>query len=545
MKLTSNEYGPLVRSDINAFIERSFYELNRTTPFLPSWHIAKIAAELEACRRGETKRLIINVPPRSLKSLCASIAFPAWLLGHDPSAQIIAASYGQELANKLSSDCRTLLASSFYQELFSTRLSPQRQALQEFSTTKNGFRMATSVGGTLTGRGANFIIVDDPLKPDEALSDTQRKACNDWFDHSLYSRLNNKKDGCIILIMQRLHEDDLVGHVMDIEPWKVIRFPAIAEENETHVIQTPYGTRRFERRAGEALHPEREPLEILNHLRDALGEYNFSSQYQQAPVPLGGGLVKAEWFKTYIAADTPEKFEMIFQSWDTANKATELSDYSVCTTWGVKEKHLYLLQVFRKRIGYPELKRAVLEQADVFRPQTILIEDRASGTQLIQELVGEGMHAIKSYEPAMDKIMRMNWVTGMIENGFVHLPDKASWLGEYIHELITFPRGKNDDQCDSTSQALDWFKNNSAYDGFGLIEYLKREEERKRTGQQAAKIPQSRLCSVCNSIMSQRIPGGLRCAQCGAQWPSPGSQPRVQHLNRTDVLNSLKVPYGG
>lgn len=270
MKLNSNEYRAMLRSDFNAFTERSFYELNPTTPFLPNWHLQVIAAELEACRRGETKRLIISVPPRSLKSLCASVAFPAWLLGHDSSAQIICASYGQELANKLSSDCRNLLASSFYQDLFSTRLSTQRQALQEFTTTRNGFRMATSVGGVLTGRGANFIIVDDALKPDEALSDTQRKACNDWFDHTLYSRLNSKKDGIIILIMQRLHEGDLVGHVMDIEPWKVIRFPAIAEENEIHVIQTPYGTRRFERRAGEALHAEREPLEILAHLREAL-----------------------------------------------------------------------------------------------------------------------------------------------------------------------------------------------------------------------------------------------------------------------------------
>jgi predicted phage terminase large subunit-like protein len=458
MKLTPNEYRAMLRSDFNAFIERSFYELNPATPFLPNWHIEKIAAELEACRRGETKRLIVNVPPRSLKSHCASVTFPAWLLGHDSSAQIIVASYGQELANKLSSDCRSLFASSFYQELFSTRLSTQRQALQEFSTTKNGFRMATSVGGVLTGRGADFIIVDDPLKPDEALSDTQRKACNEWFDHTLYSRLNNKKDGCIIIIMQRLHEDDLVGHLLDVGTWKVIRFPAIAEEDEIHDIETPYGPRRFQRRAGEALHPEREPLEILNHLREALGPFNFSGQYQQVPAPLGGGLVEAAWFKTYTTADVPKKFEMILQSWDTANKPTELSDYSVCTTWGLKEKHLYLLQVIRKRFGYPELKRAVREQAELFDPQTILIEDRASGTQLIQELVGEGMYAIKSYEPAMDKIMRLHSVTSTIENGFVHLPDKACWLSEYINELIIFPNGKNDDQADSTSQALDWFK---------------------------------------------------------------------------------------
>ena len=458
MKLTPNEYRAMLRSDFNAFIERSFYELNPTTPFLSNWHLEVIASELEACRRGETKRLIINVPPRSLKSHCASVAFPAWLLGHNPSAQIIVASYAQELANKLSSDCRTLFASSFYRDLFSAQLSTQRQALQELTTTRNGFRMATSVGGVLTGRGADFIIIDDPLKPDEALSDSQRKTCNDWFDHTLYSRLNSKRDGCIILIMQRLNENDLVGHVLGLEPWKVIRFPAIAEEDETHAIETPYGIHRFERRAGEALHPEREPLDVLNHIREALGEYNFAGQYLQAPSPLGGGLVKAEWFKTYTAAEEPQKFEMILQSWDTANKPTELSDYSVCTTWAIREKHIYLLNVCRKRLGYPELKRTVREQAEVFGPQTILIEDRASGTQLIQELISEGLYAVKKYEPTHDKITRMNYVSNMIENGLVHLPEKSCWLAEYIHELTAFPRGKNDDQADSTSQALDWFK---------------------------------------------------------------------------------------
>ena len=246
------------------------------------------------------------------------------------------------------------------------------------------------------------------------------------------------------------------------------------------MIETPYGTRRFERRAGEALHPDREPLEVLNHLREALGEYNFAAQYQQSPAPLGGGLVKAEWFKTYGAADVPEKFEMIFQSWDSANKPTELSDYSVCTTWGVKEKHVFLLHVFRKRLGYPELKRAVREQALAFSPQTILIEDKASGTQLIQELVSEGMHEIKKYEPSMDKIMRMNSVTTTIENGFAHLPDKAAWLGEYLHELTSFPKGKYDDQADSTSQGLDWFKQQGMTPVYGLLDYFRREAEKIR-----------------------------------------------------------------
>lgn len=487
MKLTPRDYRALLRRDLHAFTERCFYELNPTATFLPNWHIEVVASALEACRRGEIRRLIINQPPRSLKSQCASVAFVAFLLGHDPSAQIICASYGQELANKHAMDCRTILASSWYQALFPhTRLSSERQAVQEFMTTRQGFRLSTSIGGVLTGRGADFIIIDDPLKPDEALSDTLRNAVNGWFDHTLYSRLNDKRTGRIILIQQRLHEDDLVGHVLGVEPWTVIRFPAIAQEDETHVIETPYGTRRFRRGAGEALHPEREPLEILNRIREAQGEYNFAGQYQQAPAPLGGGLVKAEWFKTYTPADLPAKFEIIFQSWDTANKPTELSDYSVCTTWGIKEKHAYLLHVFRKRLGYPELKRAVREQAVSFSSQTVMIEDKASGTQLIQELVSEGMHAIKKYEPTMDKTMRMHSVTSTIENGFVHLPDKAAWLGEYLHELTSFPKGKHDDQADSTSQALDWFKQQSMSPVLGLVEYYKQQAEKMKAGNSSA-----------------------------------------------------------
>ena len=354
-----SEYHAILGQDLYAFIERSYCELNPNTPFLRNWHLEVIAAALESCRRGETARLIINVPPRSLKSVAAN-AFVAFLLGHDPSAKILCVSYGQDLANAHALDCRRIMTSDFYKGVFPhTRLSPHRQAVHEFVTTQQGYRLSTSVAGALTGRGADCIIIDDPLKPDEALSDTQRKSVNDWYDNSLYSRLNDKRHGCIVLIMQRLHEDDLVGHVQELEPWTQIRFPAIAEQDETHEIQTAYGPRCFQRRAGEALHPEREPLELLNRIRGTVGEYNFAAQYQQCPAPLGGGMIKADWFKTYTPEESPLKFEQIFQSWDSANKPTELSDFSVCTTWGVKEKHLYLIDVYRKRLDFPELKRAV------------------------------------------------------------------------------------------------------------------------------------------------------------------------------------------
>jgi len=455
---TTNDYRTILRHDLYAFIQRCFYQLNPQTTFLPNWHIEVMAAKLEAYRQGKIRRLIINIPPRHLKSLCASIALPAWWLGHDPSAQLLCVSYAQDLADKLARDCRSVMASDWYRRLFPARLSTQKQSVQEFVTTRQGYRLATSVGGVLTGRGADLIIIDDPLKPEEALSEAQRRTVNEWFDNTLYSRLNDKQRGCIILIMQRLHEDDLVGHVLGQEQWEVIAFPAIAEQDEKFTIETPVGPRRFARRSGQLLHPERESRETLEHLRRTLGEYNFAGQYQQAPAPLGGGMIKHAWFRSYLPSELPERFDQIVQSWDTANKVSQLSDYSVCTTWGIRERRLYLLHVLRKRLEYPELKRAVHEQWRAHRASIVLIEDKASGTQLIQELLAEGLSSVTRYVPEHDKIMRLYAQTATIENGFVYLPREVPWLAEYLHELTTFPNAKYDDQADSTSQALTWIK---------------------------------------------------------------------------------------
>jgi hypothetical protein len=266
----------------------------------------------------------------------------------------------------------------WYRRIFLTRLAPHRHAVQEFITTRQGYRLATSTGGVLTGRGADFILIDDPLKPEEALSKALRLACNEWFLNTLYSRLNDKRSGAIVIIMQRLHEDDLVGHVLGQEPWEVLSFPAIAEADEVHQIETIWGPQCFTRRLGEALHPAREPLSVLQNIRRTIGEYNFAGQYQQSPAPLGGGLVKAEWFKRYSETERPARFDRIVQSWDTANKATELSDFSVCTTWGVKDKNVYLLGLLRQRLEYPALKRAVREQQNLYHATEILIEDKAA-----------------------------------------------------------------------------------------------------------------------------------------------------------------------
>ena len=473
MGLKPNEYRAVLRRDLATFIERSFRELNPHVRFYPNWHIEEIAQALEDCMLGKIRRLIINVPPRSLKSHCASVAFVAWLLGHNPNAQILCASYAQSLADKHAYDTRSLMTSPLYRATFATEISAEKFAVGDFMTTEGGFRLATSVGGVLTGRGADFIIIDDPLKPDEALSGTQRQSTNDWYDHTVYSRLNDKRTGCFILIMQRLHEDDLVGHVQQSGDWKILRFPAIAEEDECHEIRRLVGgVTTVTRRAGEALHPDREPLETLAELRKTIGEYNFAAQYQQAPAPSGGGMVKLSWFRTYAPTDLPDKFELIIDSWDTANKPTELSDYSVCTTWGLCQKRLYLLHVLRKRLEYPELKRLVRSHAEDFQANTVLIEDKASGTQLIQDLKSDGFYSVTRYSPSMDKVMRLHTVTNTIENGFVYLPEEAHWLAEYLYEMATFPNGKFDDQVDSTSQTLDWVRGRGRH-CYGLLEYAR------------------------------------------------------------------------
>lgn len=453
-ELSAAEYRALLRQDFSAFIHRAFDELNPRDAFLPNWHIDVLASRLESVRKGEIKRLIVNLPPRSLKSHAASVALPAWWLGHDPSAQLLCVSYGDALAAKLSRDCRTLMTSRFYKTLFATRLSAAKNAMEEFETTAHGFRVATSVGGVLTGRGADAILIDDPLKPEEALSASARRRANEWFDNTLYSRLNDKRTGAIVIIMQRLHEDDLVGHVLGQEEWELVSFPAIAERDETFAYRTMSGDAIAARQTGEALHAAREPLEALARVRRALGEYNFAGQYLQAPAPPGGGMIKREWFRTYEPDAAPTDFERVVQSWDTANKASELSDYSVCTSWGVKGSAFYLLHVFRKRLNYPELKRAVAEQQRAFGASVVLIEDKASGTPLIQELVQAGVANVRRVAVTDDKIMRLHAQAGAIENGFVHLPRAAHWLDDYLSELTVFPRGRHDDQVDSTSQAL-------------------------------------------------------------------------------------------
>ena len=450
-------YADVLRHDLSAFIHRSFLELNPQTQFLCNWHIEVLAAKLEEVRRGRCKRLIVNVPPRHLKSHAISIAFPAWVLGHDPTKQILSVTYAQDLSDNFARKSRTLMTSSFYEALFDTRLSKGREAVSDYETTNGGYRLSTSVGGVLTGRGADIIIIDDPLKADDALSEPRRRSVNEWNDNTPRSRLNSPENGSIIIVMQRLHADDLVAHVQEHESWDVLSFPAIAEQDETYDFLTPYGRKRIHRKTGEILQAALLSSATLDSQRRAMTEYNFTAQYQQDPQPPSGIIVKREWLRFYGPNDKPEKFDQIIQSWDTANKDTELSNFSVCTTWGLKNRHLFLLDVYRRKVEFPDLKRAVRELAALHRPNIVLVEDKASGSSLIQELRAEHFSLVQA-APAIDgdKVMRLRAQTAKIEGGFVLFPKEEHWLDAYLLELVTFPNSKNDDQVDSTVFALAW-----------------------------------------------------------------------------------------
>jgi predicted phage terminase large subunit-like protein len=445
----------ILRQDLASFIAKVFEIVCPDQQYLHNWHIDLIADRLEACRRGEIKRLIITMPPRSLKSMMVSIAFVAFVLGHDPRARIICASYAQDLADKLARDCRALMTSLCYRRLFpGTRISANKNTAAEFTTTKRGSRLATSVGGTLTGRGGNIVIIDDPLKPLDALSDAAREAVNNWFDHTLYSRLDNKEENVIVVVMQRLHVDDPVAHLLAKGgSWVHLNLPAIAETLEDFVLADG---RHVGRRVGEALHPERESVHVLEDIKREIGSLTFAAQYQQDPAPLEGGHLKWTWFKVYDAPPARQPGDLLVHSWDTACKAAEIHDYSVCTVWLVRGPDHYLLEVHRKRLEYPALKKWVVTLALQDRPDVVLIEDNGSGTQLIQELRAETDIRPIPILPKGDKVMRAMAQSAKIEAGCVYLPAQAPWLEDFKREVLSFPQGRFDDQVDSMVQLLAW-----------------------------------------------------------------------------------------
>jgi predicted phage terminase large subunit-like protein len=462
--MKTNQYDVILfkqalRDDLESFTKQVFATLHPGEKLLDNWHIGVICEYLTTCYRGDTRRLNINIPPRFLKSIICSVAFPMWVLGNDPRQKFICCSFSASLSNELNDKCRTIANSAWYKDtfpLFSIENidygQKTKDTQKEFITTMGGGRYATSTRGTATGKGATYIIADDIINPDEASSDTKRTNAINWVNETLFSRLNNQKTGVIINVAQRLHENDFSAQCID-QGWQSLVIPVYFDKNTTYKHNNFFK----EIKEGDYLHKDRIGEEEVRMLQTSMGSTIFAGQYLQIPAPAEGSIFKKSWFRFY---DTLPEFDRIVQSWDTAFKKGEDNDYSVCTTWGIKTTKFgdqyYLIDVLRVKLDYPSLKIKFIEWQNKYNPYQVLVEDKASGQSLIQDLRKAGNHKLRPIKVDSDKITRANACTGIIESGGVFLPSNTNWLDAFFAEISVFPNGSHDDQVDSVTQFLNW-----------------------------------------------------------------------------------------
>lgn len=453
----------VMRDDFSLFTRRAFLTVSPGMELIWGPHLDALSWALTECMNGNIKRLVITLPPRYMKSIFASVALPAYMLGKNPEEQIICASYGEGLSLKHAADTRLVMEEDWYKKTFpKTALNLSKATQHEIVTAKNGFRLATTVGGAITGLGGNFLIIDDPHKADEANSDIKRTRTTDWFSQAAVSRLNSKKAGVIIVIQQRLHQADLAGILIEREGWYHLNLPAIAEMDE----DIPVGPGKvFHRNAGEALHPERESLDDLKAREIEMGDYAFAAQYQQRPSPLGGGIIKLDWFQTWHKLKHPMHAEHIIQAWDSAVTAGEKSDFTVCITAYAIGGELLIKDILRIKVEFPELKDLIFKHAQDHQASLVLIEAVGAGKGLYQQVHTQRLKMnpwpfdLMAHEPKTDKATRLLAVSPVVGEGRVYLPVSAPWLDPFLNEIMNFPNGVHDDQVDAFSMLMQWAMN--------------------------------------------------------------------------------------
>jgi predicted phage terminase large subunit-like protein len=439
----------LLATNLTSFTEFAFGVVRPGIIFKPNWHLEAVTHKLAQVASGEVRRLIITLPPRNLKSLCASVALPAWFLGRNPSERVVVVSYSDFLARTHANDFRLLVNHSVYQAAFpGMRLA--RDTDREIVTTKRGKRIATSIDGTLTELGGNLIIIDDPLKLGDAMSEAVRTRVIDWYRSTLLSRADDKTTGRFVLVMQRVHQDDLAGYLQEQGGFEVLNLPAIAQRNETYELGDG---RTYTRQKGELLHPEQEPAHVLAELKREMGPIAFSAQYQQSPIPPGGTIIKRKWLVPYDEI-RPQAGDRIILSWDIALSEAETGDYSACVVLLRRREVFYILEVVRGRFPFDTLKRKVMEVKQRYGSCTLLIEDSPISRGLIQSLREQSIN-VTVYKPDTDKRARVIAQSDLFAGGSVRFPRRASWLEEFTAELLAFP-GRHDDQVDALTQGLAW-----------------------------------------------------------------------------------------
>lgn len=458
--------------------------------YKPGQHHRLIAEHLEAVDRGEIKRLMIFMPPRCGKSLLGSQMFPAWYLGRHPERQVISASMDQHLANTFGRQVRNLINQPEFKKVFPrSTLAADSKAAGSFHTTRGGVYFAAGIGAGTVGRGAHLLNIDDPVRSRQAAeSRLFRERQREWFRSVAYTRL--MPGGAIVLTLTRWHEDDLAGWALkelEHENWHVLSLPAIAEREEVWRFRNGES---WTRQPGEPLWPEWFPLEALEKIKQTLGTVEWSAQCQQHPTPSEGGLVHLDWFQRYVTPPSTFEIKRVVISLDTGTKDGELNDPSAAGVWLETDRGYFRVDGFAGRLQYPDLRRAISPRPDdkevrgpglVERVRllygkltALLIEDKGSGSVLIQELRRETTLPVLPQMPRESKLVRFQGVTPLIEAGRVWLPEQAPWLIDYEQELLHFPNGAHDDQVDETSQALAWFQGPAQVGSGQLRQWRKR-----------------------------------------------------------------------
>jgi predicted phage terminase large subunit-like protein len=447
-----------VRDEFVAFVIRCYQFLNPGQPLEAAWYILAICHQLLRCERGEITRLIINLPPRHLKSMITSIAFPAWLLGHDPGKRVAVVTYGQELCSDLAREFRRVVESDWYRSYFpDTDFTKKTET--EMVTPEGGYRLTTSVGGALTGRGAELIILDDPLKAQDAYSPAARNQLDEWVKSALITRLNQPGTGVIILVQQRLHEDDLTGRLLKrSRAWHHLRLPAIAEQADTIPIGDNGAVHH--RAIGELLRPRDLGQHVLDDIKANMATMNFEAQYQQTPLPEQGNIIKRQWFSYYDEPLEPLPNDKIIMAIDTAIKAGTNNDYSAAAIAVARGTDFYVRHIWRDRLIYPDVKRHVHRLCTDYNVETLLIEDSASGSPLAQEFSCPGV-AVIPIRPQGSKEERVNRQTDLIEGHHVRLARDAPWLDDFLAEVCGFQAVAHDDQLDAFVMLLTWARHRS------------------------------------------------------------------------------------
>lgn len=473
----AEQYPPPTLRD---FIKQSWQVIEPGKDLLWNWHIDCLSEYLEAVTLGEIQHLLVNLPPRNMKSICITVDWPTWVWLRKPELSWIFFSYADALATKHSLDRRRIIQSDWYQSRWGHvyQMTSDQNVKTEYENNRRGVMLATGLSGGAHGKGGDILVFDDPHNPNDVASEAKRASDIAAFSQAS-TRLNNKRTGAIVVVMQRVHEDDIAERCIE-QGYTHLCLPARAEERTT--ISVPSG-KVYTREEGDLLWPEREGTEELANAKRALGSYAYAAQYQQRPAPSEGGLLKRHWWRFWYPADMqgnppppvlvrledgtyhecpqaplPESFEQQLQSWDTTFKDTSTSDYVAGGVWGRTDADTYLLDQIREKMDVVAAMHA-LEAMCIKWPEARLklIEDKANGSAIISMARGR-IGGIVGVNPDGGKVSRANAVAPSIESGNVYLPHPRlpgmGWVHDFIEEAAVFPNGKHDDQVDQMTQAL-------------------------------------------------------------------------------------------